>query len=425
MTDAAYPSAGLFRDDRDAALSSLLRLAELACVLVILVLMTGAPLGIILKTLGKTSPLLPLQWPLMWAAALGLTLLRPKAVLEGLVAAFPFVALIGWAGLSYAWSLNPSESLIASVSSLAAAIGAAGAAGIFGWRRLIDVMFWMFASLAALSALLALGAPSIGVMQETHPGAWSGLWLEKNATGRAMSIGLILAMARFAHRPDARLSSGFVAALCFGVLILSTSKTALVTAFLGAGLILAVWIVRQGAAVAVAAVYGGLIAAIAAAAGAMVFQEQLLSLIGRDLTFTGRTEIWEAVRWRIAERPLLGNGYEAFWEGDNARLPYNWVVQHAGFRPNNAHSSWLEVQLNLGLIGLLLQAGCMIWAAGLALAGLMRSQAAYWALPFIAVTLTASFFESMLFGPSALNWGLLIMIGARCGLDAVRPQPEP
>src|SRR5262245_58266320 len=70
--------------------------------------------------------------------------------------------------------------------------------------------------------------------------------------------------------------------------------------------------------------------------------------LGRDTTMTGRTDLWDAVL-PLNPNPLLGAGYESFWLGD--RLKALWT--RFWWQPNQAHNGYLEVYLNLGLLGLL------------------------------------------------------------------------
>ena len=80
--------------------------------------------------------------------------------------------------------------------------------------------------------------------------------------------------------------------------------------------------------------------------------------VGRRRDLTGRTDIWNAVLGTNTN-PLVGIGYESFWLGP--RLESVWSV--AG-RVNEAHNGYLEVYLNLGLIGLFLLAVFLIAAYG-------------------------------------------------------------
>ena len=75
--------------------------------------------------------------------------------------------------------------------------------------------------------------------------------------------------------------------------------------------------------------------------------EVILGSTGRDATLTGRTELWAAViDHRVND--LLGAGFESFWTGDRLRILWREFT----WRPNQAHNGYIEVYLNLGLIGL-------------------------------------------------------------------------
>ena len=76
---------------------------------------------------------------------------------------------------------------------------------------------------------------------------------------------------------------------------------------------------------------------------------QVAGAVGRDPTLTDRTKIW-AILLDMQANPLLGTGYESFWLGP--RLLRVW--QSGLGRLNEAHNGYLQVYLNLGLIGLLL-----------------------------------------------------------------------
>jgi exopolysaccharide production protein ExoQ len=70
--------------------------------------------------------------------------------------------------------------------------------------------------------------------------------------------------------------------------------------------------------------------------------------MGRDSNLTGRLPIWRLSIAAMLHRPLLGSGWDAFWpgpEGDTIRSLVRWVVPHA-------HNGFLEISLNIGLIGL-------------------------------------------------------------------------
>jgi exopolysaccharide production protein ExoQ len=81
---------------------------------------------------------------------------------------------------------------------------------------------------------------------------------------------------------------------------------------------------------------------------------ELASQVGRDPTLTDRSLIWKTVL-SLHTNPLVGTGYESFWLGP--RLERVW--QEVG-HINEAHNGYIEVYLNLGLIGVFLVAGLLI-----------------------------------------------------------------
>jgi len=81
----------------------------------------------------------------------------------------------------------------------------------------------------------------------------------------------------------------------------------------------------------------------------------LLELVGRNPTLTGRTEIWSVVQ-EFAGNPLIGTGFDSFWLG--TRLEAMWA--RYWWHPNEAHSGYVEMFLNLGIVGLVFFAGLLI-----------------------------------------------------------------
>jgi exopolysaccharide production protein ExoQ len=76
--------------------------------------------------------------------------------------------------------------------------------------------------------------------------------------------------------------------------------------------------------------------------------ESLARGVGRDPTLTGRTNIWKAVLSTNTDA-LVGTGYQSFWLGP--RLAHVWKLAGG---VTEAHNGYLEVYINLGLIGVFL-----------------------------------------------------------------------
>jgi exopolysaccharide production protein ExoQ len=76
----------------------------------------------------------------------------------------------------------------------------------------------------------------------------------------------------------------------------------------------------------------------------------LAASVGKDSTLTDRTKIW-AFLLKMHTNPAIGVGYQTFWIG--ARLEKFWRESGLGHL-SEAHNGYLEVYLELGLIGLFL-----------------------------------------------------------------------
>jgi exopolysaccharide production protein ExoQ len=77
--------------------------------------------------------------------------------------------------------------------------------------------------------------------------------------------------------------------------------------------------------------------------------ESFVGVVDREMTFTGRTDIWSTLLKEPINR-FLGTGYQSFWLGPGA--VHLWEQYY--FHPNQAHNGYLETYLNVGFIGLFL-----------------------------------------------------------------------
>jgi len=85
------------------------------------------------------------------------------------------------------------------------------------------------------------------------------------------------------------------------------------------------------------------------------FLEILVSAVGRNTTFTGRTDLWGDLL-KVPINQVFGTGYQNFWLGPHTKS----IWENYAFHPNQAHNGYLEVYLNGGLIGLCLLVAMII-----------------------------------------------------------------
>ncbi len=342
----------------------------------------------------------------------------PGRALIGLAREPFLIALLLVAAASVFWSAAPGQTERRVVALVMCTLCGVALGARWRWPRLVEIVAAVYALTAVTSLVLGLAAPSMGRMSELFPGAWRGLWLEKNALGGAMAFGALSFAAAALFQPRRSMFWWAMTALAIVLLGLSTSKTALVALMLGASALGFTLLVRRGGATAVAVTWLAVAAAMALAAAIAMRPDLFLALLGKDATLTGRTQIWDAV-WRlIQQRPLLGYGYGAVWTDDTGWGPLRWIVKQTGFTPHHAHNAWLEQWLGLGVLGLagwsLLYLSILaktIWAA-------FTHKGALLVFPFLAVYSLMSLTESVALIYNDLRWVLFVAYAIRLSIPS-------
>ncbi len=131
----------------------------------------------------------------------------------------------------------------------------------------------------------------------------------------------------------------------------------------------------------------------------------VLGLLGRDATFTGRTDIWKHIGLTTVN-PLVGAGFYNFWGGKGGeaiRVAMQTEVP-------NAHDGYLDLFLDGGIIGLILLF-CVLWTSGrriIANLGKNRYQRVRFA--FLIVAIVSNLTESSFARPSLLWFTMILVI---------------
>ena len=364
-----------------------------------------------------------------YVAALVLVGLGPADVLTAIRRTPLIWVLVGFAFVSTTWSIDPAATDRRAVALLFSTLCGVAVAARLSWTQLTRMLALCLAGVSLTSLILAVLAPKFGRMQEVFPGAWSGVFVEKNGLGAWAAQTLVACAAAWVIDKPRRLAWGAGVVLGAGLLIASTSKTSLVVALLGCVCFAFAWAVRRGPVAAVAATFLAVVG-IGAAAFTVIFSpDALLALLGKDATLTGRTRIWAAVMRQIATRPRTGFGYGAVWSDHTGWGPVYWVVKQYGARPAYAHNGWVDLWLGLGVYAV------WIWAALLAVtwittvAATYRRSEALLALPFLAMFTLTNLTESSILYYNAIGWVLFVMLAAKVLVpdrpaEAGRPLPD-
>ena len=351
-----------------------------------------------------------------YGAGVLLLALGPANSARGLIRQPFLLALFAIACLSLFWSVAPDQTERRIFALGFTTLSGVVLAARFSWARLAEVLASAFALLALASLFVCVFVPSVGRMTEIFPGAWRGLWVEKNAFGGNMAMGAAICAAAALLNPRRSGLWWSAAALSFALVLASTSKTALLSAMLGMAAFLLVGWVRRGPAGAVAATWTTAVI-LALVAGATIFaSDAVFGLLGKDATLTGRTRIWSAVLRQIAERPWQGYGYGAIWTETDPYGPLARISQEAGFVAHHAHNAWLEQWLSMGVIGLAAWTGFFVQTFAANIWALYRRRGAYLALPFFLVYALMTLTESVAVTYNDMRWVIFVALAVRLAL---------
>ena len=149
-----------------------------------------------------------------------------------------------------------------------------------------------------------------------------------------------------AIRMDSKIHLGFIV-LAVYLMHLSHSATSTVCLIVGAvivGLSRTPFLSRRPQLLGVAALT--LVLAFWVLDNTVGVKENIVSGLGRDMTYTGRTEVWDELL-KLHTDPVFGVGFMSFWDDDQyqSKLPY-WCA-HA-----SAHSGYMEEYLGGGWVGI-------------------------------------------------------------------------
>ncbi len=216
-------------------------------------------------------------------------------------------------------------------------------------RYELEEVLWMIMWVSIIGVIcnivVTLGLPAYG----QTPAGWSGVQTDKNSLGRSSVFEIVnlLMAARLFRR--FRVICYLGAAGSLFLMVGSTSSTSL-----GGGLALIVFMVLfqafRGRKTLYGAVAIGYFTAVTVGIYVGLTQlEVVAGIVGKDVSLTGRTDLWVLVIREIPKRFWFGSGAGAFWTDWFGPSHEIWL--DFGGRLPHAHNALLEYMLELGIVG--------------------------------------------------------------------------
>lgn len=258
----------------------------------------------------------------------------------------PLCALAAFVAISTLWSPEPGLSAKRAILYLFcfATLLTTVHASKTPVRSMLLTIVSATATIALISLIMYIALPQANSVNPARPGL-AGVSVHPNTLAPFLSIGLLLSLGITSRGPRESLSlraaQGF---LGLGLLLTFSITTWLSTAVgIGLYVFLSASNYRRGLiqlSIAATLMLGTII-------GWQNVQNAAFEATGRDASLSGRDELWSIVMNEGQKHPLFGKGYGAFWtEGKGRELVQTW-------NPRQSHNAYLDVWLDLGVLGLI------------------------------------------------------------------------
>ncbi|WP_336660612.1 O-antigen ligase family protein [Leucobacter sp. USHLN153] len=369
----------------------------------------------------------------------------------------PLYWFLGLAVLSIAWSQYRVETVLGVIAQLVTTLLAVVIAFVLSWHEVLrtlgtalryllglSLVFELFVSVFVRHPVLQnfIEVPESGKIPKLlywsrdllfSGGPIQGLLANSVLLGFLALLGLIIFTIQLRAglvRPSA---GWFWVILSLGTILLTRAATvwvALVAVVVG--LALALWARRLGPERRVPLyLTGGVL--LAAAIGAALFaRDFVFGLLGKSGDLTGRVETWQKVTELAEQRPWFGWGWISYWAPWTE--PFASLDVKAGVTVMSAHNAWLDVWLQLGIVGVLVFAPLILlttWRVWFRAVDpprrgygppLSYATSALWPFLVIIALLVQSLTESRLLIEG--NWVLLITLAVKSRFDFALPSRE-
>jgi O-antigen ligase len=363
-------------------------------------------------TLYPTKP--KLFFALEFVLVTATVLLSPRRRIHRVFLPIPMLMFVAWWMASYAWSTFPAGFPKANLEDATIVVTVMFVGGMFDRRQVARVLVGaglVAIGLVVVTLVIQPGSAYQAASAEVGAPGLRGGFIHK--TGLA-TCALLTGAAVFCFEPRRwlRLISYPTIAV---MIVLSRSSAGLATmvTLTAVGWMLShrdriVAVVGRGLkSLSILTAMAGLVA-IAALLGVIT------SLVGKDLTFSGRDRVWTGVIEQIQRKPVTG------WGGNNLyamiqQEPVLSINRPLGYVAATSHNAVLELLLRLGVVGLILYLVVFVSAARRGFA-MLRTDAAWGRFILMALVVVAMFAVSEVLTVLGVWFALTCLFGSP-GLD--------
>ena len=284
-----------------------------------------------------------------------LVVTRLKAVVRAALAHWWTILLVVTVATSVLWSQDPQITIHRTIKILATCSVGWYLVARYPPREIFQLLAIALVFTALLSAFYGTLDPGVASGIE-----WQGVWGHKNVFARSMVLSATACLLLLLEPTRWRwlLWAGF--ALSCAMVGLSQSATGAIILMVLIVLVRFSGSLRLRATILIPLLIGCALLLVGGVVWLQHHAADLAGQMGKDTTLTGRTELWAVAIMMIQRHPWLGYGFGAFWRGPSGES--GELLSAVRYQPPHAHNGFIDLTLDLGLVGL------AIFVAGLATA---------------------------------------------------------
>ncbi len=306
------------------------------------------------ETVGKgdiDSPALRLAFIGIYLITILLLVFRWQRSLMFLSSHLWILFLLGLAIASISWSSVPDIAFRKVVALIGGTLFALYLGSSYDFKQQLRIYGWTFGISIFFSFLLALALPQYGIMNtDAIVGAWKGIFPHKNGLGESMFASFISFYFLSLLHKEKRLFFQICCFLSVVLIYFAESATSLMS-------VLFIFVTAQGLKrlslqskksvflILLFLIFTSLVLFLL-----LINFNTFLSVNGKDITLSGRTLLWHTLWQFIQQKPFLGYGYGSFFSGESRTAYLLWQIHN--WSPVHSHNGYIQLWLNLGLIGL-------------------------------------------------------------------------
>jgi exopolysaccharide production protein ExoQ len=358
-----------------------------------------------------------------------LVILQWKRALYALQKNWTISLLMGIALASAIWTFIPSQTLVRSIALVGTSLFGLYLAVRYTLQEQLRLLGWSFVIIIIVSCLFAIALPTFGLMPAgVHAGAWRGIYVHKNVMGKVMVLAAMVFWL-LATNPQKKSWLTWVdwigLGLSFFLVVMSKSSSSMINLVTIFALIPIYSALRwryylMVPSIMTAIAVGGILSLWFSANAATV-----LDGIGKDATLTGRADMWPYIIEMIEKQPWLGYGYNGFWGTADDPGAYVWAA--AKWMPPNAHNGFLDLWLELGLLGVVVFIVGFAQALAKGLIWIRHNQTGegIWFLLYLTNLVLANLSESSLLNRNDIFWLLYVSMSFSLVMTATKTSNIP